>query len=312
MLQLKKSYQKVKGIFVALNVKKEKDSQKSILSYEYPSLLQELEPRLMFDGAAIETVDLADGISEQEQIYVLDAIDQNEQAHATESLLQAIEANSESFQTDYSQYREVVIIDAKVKDPHILMSNISRDAAIEVVLPEQNGMDRIAEILAKYQNLDAIHIISHGDQARLYLGDMILNDSNIFDYSIQLTSWGASLSENGDILFYGCDVAEGERGQAFVDQLKTLTSADIAASTDSTGSSVYSANWILENHTGEVNIESIFDGTVQAEYHFVLAPPELSLGYGWGNVGAGIDGENSGDFAGYGVDMSDDGMTIAV
>jgi hypothetical protein len=53
MLQLKKSYQKVKGILVSLNVKKEKDSQKSVLSYEYPSLLQELEPRLMFDGAAI-------------------------------------------------------------------------------------------------------------------------------------------------------------------------------------------------------------------------------------------------------------------
>lgn len=61
MLHLKKSYQKVKNILSSLNTTKAgsvKDSYKP----EYPSLLQELEPRFMFDGAAFETVDLADGV----------------------------------------------------------------------------------------------------------------------------------------------------------------------------------------------------------------------------------------------------------
>lgn len=57
----------------------------------------------------------------------------------------------------------MVIIDANVKDPHILLESISCDAAVEIILPNQNGVDAIADILQKYQNLDAVHIISHGE-----------------------------------------------------------------------------------------------------------------------------------------------------
>jgi precorrin-6B methylase 1 len=99
---------------------------------------------------------------------------------------------------------------------------VSRDAAIEVILPEDNGVDKIAEILAKYKDLDAIHIVSHGDQATLELGNMVLNASNITDYQTQLASWGNSLTQSGDILFYGCKVAEGDAGQAFVELIEVL------------------------------------------------------------------------------------------
>lgn len=54
------------------------------------------------------------------------------------------------------------------------------------------------------------------------------------------------LTDTGDILFYGCNVAEGDQGQAFVDQLKALTSADIAASTDITGGELVDGDSILE------------------------------------------------------------------
>ncbi|WP_440683065.1 DUF4347 domain-containing protein, partial [Cysteiniphilum halobium] len=235
MLYFKKSYQKVRDILISLNTKKEYSPNNEYLSYEYPSLLQELEPRFMFDGAAIETVDLADGVSEQEQAYILNAIEQNEQAHATDSLLQAIEENSEGFQTDYSQFKEVVIIDARVKDPHILIESISRTSAIEVILPDQDGVDRIAEVLTKYTDLDAVHIVSHGAQAELQLGNVYLNETSLTAYQPQLQQWGDALTAEGDILFYGCNVAEGNEGKSFIDSLKKYTSADIASSDNPTG-----------------------------------------------------------------------------
>ncbi|WP_119328683.1 DUF4347 domain-containing protein, partial [Cysteiniphilum halobium] len=235
MLYFKKSYQKVRDILISLNTKKEYSPNNEYLSYEYPSLLQELEPRFMFDGAAIETVDLADGVSEQEQAYILNAIEQNEQAHATDSLLQAIEENSEGFQTDYSQFKEVVIIDARVKDPHILIESISRTSAIEVILPDQDGVDRIAEVLTKYTDLDAVHIVSHGAQAELQLGNVYLNETNLTAYQSELQQWGDALTAEGDILFYGCNVAEGNEGKSFIDSLKKYTSADIASSDNPTG-----------------------------------------------------------------------------
>lgn len=164
------------------------------------SLLQMLEPRLMFDGAAVETVDIADGVSEVEQNYILKSLDENNQAKITESLLKAIQQDAEHVQTDYSQFKEVVIIDANVKDPHILLESISRDAAVEIILPNQNGVDAIADILQKYQNLDAVHIISHGEQAELSLGNIIFNSNNIGSYQLQLAQWGSALTEHGDIL----------------------------------------------------------------------------------------------------------------
>ena len=38
-----------------------------------------------------------------------------------------------------------------------------------------------------------------------------------------------SLTEDGDILLYGCDIAAGEEGEAFIEELAELTAADIAA-----------------------------------------------------------------------------------
>ncbi|WP_203249965.1 DUF4347 domain-containing protein [Cysteiniphilum marinum] len=263
------------------NKNNNKAQQRLRLPDQYPSLLQELEPRFMFDGAAIETVDLADGVSQDEQNYVLSAINDNEYAHATESLLEAIEADSEGFQTDYSQFKEVVIVDIAVKDPHVLIEQISRDAAVEVILAHHDGVDKIAEILAKYQNLDAVHIISHGDQAQLQLGQTHLTASNLTDYQTQLAQWGQSLTQTGDILFYGCNVAEGKEGQAFVDTLREMTDADIAASDDTTGSELVGGDSILEQaqdieHSSVVSFEA-YQHTLSVEWLGSNAPNDAVL-----------------------------------
>uniref|UniRef100_UPI000E64E7CE BspA family leucine-rich repeat surface protein n=1 Tax=Cysteiniphilum halobium TaxID=2219059 RepID=UPI000E64E7CE len=249
---------------LSLNKKVDKDlilkkllQDNQLKNQQQPFLLQELEPRYMFDGAAIEAVDLADGVSEQEQIYILNALKQNENAQATESLLEAIEANSEGFTTDYSQFTEVMIIDSRVKDPHILIESVSRHASIEVITSEVDGVDAIAHILAKYQNLEAIHIVSHGAEAQLQLGNVDLTASNLMDYQAQLAQWGQALTEQGDILFYGCNVAEGDKGQAFIDALTALTSADIAASIDFTGQVNNVVDWDLEYEKGQIDITGL-------------------------------------------------------
>lgn len=280
----------------ANKVNKLNKAYEQFLNQAQPSLLQELEPRFMFDGAAVEAVDLADGVSEQEQAYILNAIEQNEQAHATESLLQAIEANAENFQTDYSQFREVVIVDARVKDPHILIDSISRTAAIEVILPNQDGVDKIAELLAKYNNLDAIHIISHGDQAKLELGSVDLTTNNLNAYQTQLAQWGQALTEQGDILFYGCNVAEGDAGQAFIEELRALTSADIAASVDITGGEAFAGDSILESDT-DVETDEIVDFS---EYAHQLA---WTLNDNSISVSAAVTAE---------IALTPDGQTLAV
>ena len=272
------------------------------------SLMQMLEPRLMFDGAAVETVNISDSVSAEEQNYILNAINDNEQAKATATLLNAIEKGAENLQIDYSQFKEVVIIDARVEDPHVLIQNISREAAVEVIATSKDGVDEIASILQKYQNLDAVHIISHGDQGELHLGNIDLNLSNIASYAAQLGQWGQALTQSGDILFYGCDVAEGLTGQRFIDQLKSYTNADIAASIDATGYSANNADAELEVKQN-VNVSEIVNFN---QYQYVLnanVEPTISELLELKDVAS--DGAAN-DFLGNSVKVSDDGSTMVV
>ena len=272
------------------------------------SLMQMLEPRLMFDGAAVETVNISDNVSSEEQNYILNAINDNEQAKATATLLNAIEKGAENLQIDYSQFKEVVIIDARVEDPHVLVQNISREAAVEVIATSKDGVDEIASILQKYQNLDAVHIISHGDQGELHLGNADLNLSNIGSYAAQLSQWGQALTQSGDILFYGCDVAEGLTGQRFIDQLKSYTNADIAASIDATGNSTNNADAELEVKQN-INVSEIINFN---QYQHVLnanVEPTISELLELKDVAS--DGAAN-DFLGNSVKVSDDGSTMVV
>ncbi|MCF6777251.1 DUF4347 domain-containing protein, partial [Thiotrichales bacterium 19X7-9] len=241
-------------------------------STEISKLMQPLEPRFMFDGAAVETVDIADGVSETEQSKILEALNSNDQADATNSLLELFDSNDPNLEKDYSVYKEVIIIDSRVKDIHTLIKNISRKASVEVVNRDESGISVIADMLSKYSNLDAVHIISHGRQGELYLGNNTLNSDNLPTYQNDLSRWGESISSNGDLLFYGCNVAEGDAGQAFIDILKGYIDKGIAASEDITGNKDLGGNWIFE-YDYNVDYQSIFSKSMN--YDHILTPSLL-------------------------------------
>ncbi|MFZ4526239.1 MAG: DUF4347 domain-containing protein [Chlorobium sp.] len=77
---------------------------------------------------------------------------------------------------------------------------------------------------------------------------------------------GSSLSPSGDILLYGCNVAAGAEGLAFVDALARLTHADVAASDDVTGAAALGGDWVLEVESGVVEDINVgvdgYDGTL--------------------------------------------------
>jgi hypothetical protein len=125
-----------------------------------------------------------------------------------------------------------------------------RNVSIIVLNGTENGFDQISSVLAQYSDLDAIHFVSHGTDGMLQLGGSWLTAGNIEQYEAQLQTWGMSLSESGDILIYGCDVAAGPEGQAFIDTVARLTGADVAASTDKTGDVSRGGDWDLEYASG--------------------------------------------------------------
>ena len=65
------------------------------------------------------------------------------------------------------------------------------------------------------------------------------------------------LTDDADILFYGCDLAGNAEGQEFISSISAITGADVAASDDLTGAEEKGGDWDLEQHVGEIETAAL-------------------------------------------------------
>jgi Ca2+-binding RTX toxin-like protein len=164
-----------------------------------------------------------------------------------------------------------VFIDSRVRNYDLLLASLAPDTPVVILDPAQDGIEQIASALEGVTDLDAIHIISHGSEGTLYLGDTVLTSDNLDHYTSELESTGAALTESGDILLYGCEVANGVTGKTFIDNLALYTGADVAASSDLTGSTALNGNWVLEATTGAIETSASLSTEAQSDYSHTLA-----------------------------------------
>lgn len=141
-------------------------------------------------------------------------------------------------------------IDNRISNYTELLKQLPADSRIVELDATQSGLQQIADAVSEHSNLDTIHIISHGSAGTLYLGNSVLNSQVLADYSDTLSAIGNSLNATGDVLLYGCNVAAGEKGAIFIDQLAQFIGADVAASNDITG---YIGDWDLEIQSGQID-----------------------------------------------------------
>jgi uncharacterized delta-60 repeat protein len=156
--------------------------------------------------------------------------------------------------------KQIVFIDSAIAGIDGIIAALSPDIDYFLLDSAGDGLMQIAAITAGYQHLAAIHVFSHGDAGTLYLGNTVLNRDSLSGYSAALGDIGASLATEGDLLLYGCNVAAGSDGQAFIDQLASLTDADVAASTDLTGAAILGGDMQLEATTGRIETATIDAG----------------------------------------------------
>ena len=161
-------------------------------------------------------------------------------------------------------------IDATVENYRDLLYGGASGTVSVVITPQEKGIavmaDRLSSVAETGQTVEEVHIVAEGNQGNFWLGSDFVSLENIDRYREQLRSLGESLSENGsteqgrsaDILLYSCLTALGETGQQFVETLAAETGADIAASTDITGSRNYNGNWQLEYQSGAIAAENPF------------------------------------------------------
>ena len=163
----------------------------------------------------------------------------------------------------------LVVIDSSLDNYQTLIAGVN-NADVVLLDPAQDGIAQITESLVSYQQLNSIQIFTHGSSGSLQLGSTNLDSNNLSSYSADLAAWSDSISENGDILLFGCNFGAGA-GIELVDDLSQLTQADVAASNNLTGSSQLGGDWNLEVTTGEIEAKIAIAQNTLANYDSVLA-----------------------------------------
>ena len=156
---------------------------------------------------------------------------------------------------DTTTQQQIAFVLDNVTDYQTLVAGIPAGTPVYVLDSNGDVLSQMAAITSEYSNLGAIHLLSHGSEGALDLGTLNLDTANIDNHAEVLSQIGSSLSENGDILLYGCNVAQN--GVNFIGKLALATGADIAASTDTTGSSDKGGDWTLEAANGSVNADTL-------------------------------------------------------
>jgi hypothetical protein len=140
---------------------------------------------------------------------------------------------AESFAFAAARLNAVVVIDSA-----LIGSIPQEEFAGSLVVSIDDSRDVIGQIttaLAGLTDVDTLRVISHGSDGSLWFGSQAIDAAALDARAVEVAGWGRSLTADADILLYGCSVASTLDGQLFVEQLGSLTQADVAASTDATG-----------------------------------------------------------------------------
>ena len=166
----------------------------------------------------------------------------------------------------------IVFIESNVADYTTLIARLSPALEVHILDAAGDGLAQMAEILAGRSGIDAIHLISHGSEGAVQLGTVTLDEATLQSRQADLGTIGQSLGEDGDLLLYGCNVAQGPAGIDFVGKLAQATGADVAASDDLTGAAAKGGDWVLE-YTENIGSTSLGALEKLAGYGALLALP---------------------------------------
>ena len=150
--------------------------------------------------------------------------------------------------------RILVVLNSSVADADSIIAGLGENVEVLKLTAGTDALDSINDYLDAHADTEysAIHIVSHGNE-----GYISLNGERIDASSLNPADWkaiGEHLSDDADILIYGCDTAKSDEGKALVQSIADLTGADVAASTNSTGAN---GDWDLEYRSGLIEAATL-------------------------------------------------------
>ncbi|MEI6652958.1 MAG: DUF4347 domain-containing protein, partial [Chlorobiaceae bacterium] len=114
--------------------------------------------------------------------------------------------NSTGIVRAVAEAQEILFIDSAVSDKATLISGAR--AGVEIVLLDgtSDPWEQMTEVITRHQNLTAIHLVSHGSEGDIILAGKAYGSGaeGLLAESLYLSQWQSHLTQDADILLYGC------------------------------------------------------------------------------------------------------------
>ncbi|GMG92363.1 hypothetical protein Cmtc_35830 [Cupriavidus sp. TKC] len=232
------------------------------LKFQPSSRTLALEPRLLYDAAAGAAVEQ----QHSQQLAQPDAV----RTAPTDAHAPAPDGHAAT--------QQLLVIDARINGANELAQSATPGTRVVVVAAGQDGVAAIQAALDQLGQVSSIQILGHGNPGEITLGTSQLTAASA-DIN-RAAEWASHLSTGADILLYGCRSGAGDSGEALIQRLAAVTGADVAASTNDTGSAAAGGDWTLEKSTGPIESHLDINADELAHYNGLLAnaSPTTTLG----------------------------------
>ena len=154
-------------------------------------------------------------------------------------------------------------------------------------------IERLAEVLASFHDLRTIHLLSHGSPGTVHLGSNSFDINALHRRHRLVEAFNRALHPDGQLILYGCQIAQGHSGARFVEALASKTGIRVGASTTFTGPSSSGADWVLEYETAPLAPFGYRPETTS--YAHILSTIPLSGKNSWVAIMFGLAKDPQGD-----------------
>ncbi|MBD2202408.1 DUF4347 domain-containing protein, partial [Calothrix sp. FACHB-1219] len=158
----------------------------------------------------------------------------------------------------------LVVFDSRVCDLPTFLNGLVEGAIPHILGADEDALTTITQLLTK-TGAKQLAIVAHGEPGVMYIGANPLNLEQLHRKAYLLQEWGIE-----EIALYSCEVAKGDRGQAFIHNFSQMTGANIAASATKIGNNNLGGNWHLEIATAPINPRLAFLPSVLSQYRATL------------------------------------------
>ena len=230
----------------------------------------ELEDRVLMSASPVSVVVVPD--SDVDPKPVVQAVDPGESVVATldkalallasadepggvanldapNRFLAAAAAADQSTAAPAMEMHEIVFVDPSVPDYQPTVEAIlhrdewARELSVVLLDSGRDGVEQISEVLAQYDNLNALHVVTHGAGGAVALGSATLSLDNVGVYGGDLVHWRDALASGAELRFYGGDLPQHEDGRTLLESLSALTGA--ATTATAVGTAAHGAGVVL-------------------------------------------------------------------